>query len=98
MLKGIFMNKLGKLKGIRKCKNCGVDVEIYHKDRLQRINIFCSKKCEGQYIKSKTKVKIVKKTNNNWYPLKNKSGELLETLEIGNQQPSYLGINRRFND
>ena len=56
MLKGIFMNKLGKLKGIRKCKNCGVDVEIYHKDRLQRINIFCSKKCEGQYIKSKTKL------------------------------------------
>ena len=56
MLKGIFMNKLGKLKGIRKCKNCGIDVEIYHKDRLQRINIFCSKKCEGQYIKSKTKL------------------------------------------
>ena len=56
MLKGIFMNKLKKSKGIRKCKNCGVDVEIYHKDRLQRINIFCSKKCEGQYAKSKTKL------------------------------------------
>lgn len=50
------MGGLGKLKGIRKCKNCGVDVKIYHKDRLQRINIFCSKKCEGQYTKSKTKL------------------------------------------
>lgn len=29
------MGSLGKLKGIRKCKNCGIDVEIYHKDRLQ---------------------------------------------------------------
>ena len=27
------MGSLGKLKGIRKCKNCGVDVKIYHKDK-----------------------------------------------------------------
>ena len=26
------MGSLGKLKGIRKCKNCGIDVKIYHKD------------------------------------------------------------------
>lgn len=53
------MGGLGKLKGIRKCKNCGADVKIYHKDRLQRINIFCNKKCEGEYIKSKAKLNCV---------------------------------------
>ena len=26
------MGSLGKLKGIRKCKNCGIDVKIYHYD------------------------------------------------------------------
>lgn len=43
------MNKQGKLICIMKCDNCGQDVEIRHKDRLNRKNIFCSKKCEGQY-------------------------------------------------
>lgn len=37
------------LLGIRKCDNCGREVEIYHKERLTRKNIFCCKKCEGEY-------------------------------------------------
>lgn len=34
---------------IKKCSNCGADVEICHKERLNRKNIFCSKKCEGEF-------------------------------------------------
>lgn len=40
------MNKQGKLICIKKCSNCEKDVEIRHKERLNRINVFCSKECE----------------------------------------------------
>lgn len=43
------MSNQGKIICIIKCDNCGKDVEIKHKSRLNRKNIFCSKKCEGQY-------------------------------------------------
>lgn len=36
---------------IRKCSNCGKDVEIYHKQRLNKKNIFCSRKCCSEYNK-----------------------------------------------
>lgn len=45
------MGGIGKLLGVRKCDNCGKDVEIHHKDRLNRKNIFCCKTCEGEYRK-----------------------------------------------
>lgn len=37
---------------IRKCDNCGTDVPIFHADRVNRKNIFCCKKCEGEYRKA----------------------------------------------
>ena len=43
------MNKKGKLICIKKCSNCGNDIEIRHKERLNRINYFCSKECEGKF-------------------------------------------------
>lgn len=44
---------------VRQCAHCGKDVEICHKDRLNRKHIFCSKKCEGAYRRSH---------NPNWIP------------------------------
>ena len=35
---------------------CGCDVPIYHKDRWERKNIFCSKKCENTFKKSQTEL------------------------------------------
>lgn len=46
------MNKLGKLICIKKCSYCGKDVEIRHKERLNRKNIFCSKECESKFKKN----------------------------------------------
>lgn len=43
---------LSKIICVKKCDNCGKDVEIRHKERLNRDNIFCSKKCEAEYRKS----------------------------------------------
>ncbi|MBP3914579.1 HNH endonuclease signature motif containing protein [Clostridium sp.] len=45
---------MGKTKiiMIRQCSNCGTNVEIRHKDRVNRTNIFCSKKCEGEFRRS----------------------------------------------
>lgn len=40
---------ISKIIAIRKCANCNKDVEIRHKDRLNRKHIFCCKKCEGEY-------------------------------------------------
>lgn len=40
---------------VKKCDNCGADVEIKHKERLYHKNIFCSKKCEGEFKKAQTK-------------------------------------------
>lgn len=37
------------LKGIKICSNCGNEVKIYHNSRLNHKDIFCSKKCEGEY-------------------------------------------------
>lgn len=37
--------------GIRKCDNCGNEVEIRHKRRLENKNIFCCKQCEFEYRK-----------------------------------------------
>lgn len=45
------MSRLGKIICIKRCNLCGKDVEIRHKDRLNRKNIFCSKKCESEYKK-----------------------------------------------
>lgn len=52
------MNKQGKLLCIKKCDNCGNDVEIRHKNRLDRKNVFCSKKCE---MESKKRIKLENK-------------------------------------
>lgn len=46
------MNKQGKLLCIKKCSNCGTEVEVRHKERLNRLNIFCSKECESIYKKN----------------------------------------------
>ena len=43
------MNKQGKLLCIKKCANCGKEVEIRHKERLKRKNIFCSQKCSNEF-------------------------------------------------
>ena len=56
------MNKEGKLLSIKKCNNCGIDIEIRHKERLNRKNIFCSKKCEGQFKKKQSIIE-----NENYY-------------------------------
>lgn len=45
------MSRLGKLICYKTCDYCGVEVPIYHKERLNHKNIFCSKKCEGEYKK-----------------------------------------------
>jgi len=39
---------------IKKCANCGKDVQITHKTRLTHKTIFCCKKCEGEYRKKRT--------------------------------------------
>lgn len=45
------MGGLGRVICIKQCSLCGSDVEIRHKDRLNRKNIFCSRKCEAEYRK-----------------------------------------------
>jgi len=42
---------------VRKCDYCGIDVEIYHKHRLQNDHIFCSKECEGNFRKAPMNIK-----------------------------------------
>ena len=41
----------GKLLAVKECVFCGEPVEIRHKARLLRENVFCSHKCEGEYRK-----------------------------------------------
>jgi hypothetical protein len=48
------MGGLGKVIGVRKCDNCGINVDIRHKDRMKRDHIFCSVQCESEYRKNKT--------------------------------------------
>ena len=43
------MGRKGKIIGIRQCLNCGLDIEIMHKERMLRDKVFCCKKCEGAY-------------------------------------------------
>lgn len=51
------MNKKGKLICIKQCSNCGKDVEIRHKERVNRKNIFCCKQCEIEFNKKKERRK-----------------------------------------
>ena len=37
------------LLGIRKCENCGSDIEIYHKKRMLQDKVFCSRDCCNKY-------------------------------------------------
>jgi len=43
-----FINKGYKLKGIKKCKNCGCEIEIYLKRDLTRKQ-FCSRTCHSLF-------------------------------------------------
>lgn len=52
------MSGLGKVIGIRKCDNCGIDIEIRHKDRMNRKNVFCCKTCEGEYRKNQSELNV----------------------------------------
>lgn len=36
---------------IRQCTECGKDIEIYHKKRLETEKIFCSRECNSIYVK-----------------------------------------------
>ena len=86
---------------IKICDNCGANVEIYHKERLDRENIFCSKKCEGEYrIKHKGyntecavcgKPMYIKPSR----LLKSKTGKLCCSKECSNKlkKEIYLGEN-----
>lgn len=47
---------LGKVKEVRCCAYCGVDVQIYHKKRLKAKHTFCSTTCAGKFIKSKSEL------------------------------------------
>lgn len=49
------MSKLGRIICVKQCSNCNKEVEIRHKDRLKRKNIFCSKNCENNYKRSHKK-------------------------------------------
>lgn len=42
---------MGKIICVKKCSNCGKDIEIKYKQRLERKNIFCCKECELEYKK-----------------------------------------------
>ena len=40
-----------KLLAIRKCANCECDIEIFHKARLEKERVYCSKQCLGEWVK-----------------------------------------------
>lgn len=44
-------NAIGK----RICKNCGVEINIYHKKRIEAKNVFCSRKCCYEYKENENK-------------------------------------------
>jgi len=54
MKKERFMSGKGRVIAIKKCSICNSNVEIRHKERLLRKNIFCSKKCEGTFRKKES--------------------------------------------
>ena len=41
-----------KYYAIRQCANCGKDVYIYHRKRLNIPNVCCSTKCSGEFRKA----------------------------------------------
>lgn len=43
---------------IKSCDNCGIDVEIYHKERLDREHIFCSKKCDSEFRRNQSEPNV----------------------------------------
>lgn len=53
------MSGLGKIIKIVQCENCGKDIEIRHKKRLDAKHICCSKKCMSE---------LIKKNNQNYIP------------------------------
>ena len=61
------MGSLGKLKGIRKCKNCGIDVKIYHKDENKLNN--CVSNLEWSTLKDNM---LYSKRSNKRYHSKNR--------------------------
>lgn len=95
---------MATLLGIRKCDNCGQDVEIYHKERLDRKNIFCSKKCESEYKRSeninytcvvcgklihKKPSQITKSKTGQLCCSTKCMGELRKTMYLGEDNPNY---------
>jgi len=46
------MSGLGRILEIRKCSVCEKEIQIRHLDRMERKDVFCSKKCEGEYRKA----------------------------------------------
>lgn len=38
-----------KVLGVRRCANCGDSVQIFHKNRMELQDIFCSQKCFNEY-------------------------------------------------
>lgn len=95
---------MAALLGIRKCNNCGQDVEIYHKERLNRKNIFCSKKCESEYKRSeninytcvvcgksihKKPSQIAKSKTGQLCCSRECVGKLRSTVYLGDSNPNY---------
>ena len=90
---------------IKKCDQCGKSVEIRHKERLNRKNIFCSKKCESEFKKSTNKnyrpcaicgkltykkPSDTKKSKTNILCCSMKcAGELKKTIYLGDKNPNY---------
>lgn len=42
---------LGKILCIRKCSNCGKEIEIRHKKRMEIKNVFCCQECSNNFRK-----------------------------------------------
>lgn len=42
---------LSKILCIRECSNCGKEIEIRHKKRVESENVFCSQKCSNDFRK-----------------------------------------------
>lgn len=52
------MKKQEKILCIKKCSNCNKNVEIRHKQRLERKDVFCSQKCYNEF-KNKKKIEDI---------------------------------------
>ena len=91
-----------------KCENCGKDVLIFHKKRLEQKHIFCSKSCFNEYTKrqglncicpvcgKKFHVKPSVKSNNQGNCCSTKCmGEYRSKIYKGKNNPNY---NNRYDD